>query len=327
MPARVVHAILVDSNAVSGEQLRRDLWGHAVLSVTAVVRSVGEALAAIGEGRADVALVDTGVAALASRVPVVAIIAATGDDAAALDALAAGAIDVWVRSDDTEDLAWRACAAATADLSRVTVPSASRPTGGSAAGTVLAIGGGTGSTPALVTVLAGLPADAAAVVATSLPAAVVRAWVADVDHYTAARLAVARDGDRVEPGRLLVAPGDQHLMLRSTHDGGWAVAVKDGPTVHHRRPSLDVLFRSVASAGPAGAAALLGGVGSDGLAGLLAVRRAGGRTVCESPETAVCADRPAHALQCGAAEGAASADRVASLLVHLTAGVPTNRAA
>ena len=327
MPARVVRAILVDSNAVRGEQLRRELWGHAVLSVVGVVRTVGDALAAVSDGGADVALVDAGVAALAARVPVVAITSGAQDDTAGLSALAAGAIDVWAWSDDTDDLAWRACAAATADVTRRCEPTTSWPAETSAAGSVLAIGGGTGSTASLVTVLAGLPADAAAVVATPLPAGLVPAWVADVDRYTAVRLAVARDGERLTPGRALVAPGDQHLMLRPVPGGGWSVAVRDGPTVHHHRPSLDVLFRSVASAGPMAAAALLGGAGPDGIAGLMVVRRAGGRTTTESAETAVCAERPGHAVQCGAAEVAATADRLAALMVHLSTGVPRNRAA
>ena len=243
-------------------------------------------------------------------------------------ALAAGAVAVWARNGSVDDLGWRAVAAATARLDRQHLIQPAWPAVDSGGGSLFAIGGGTGSLPALATVVAGLPADAAGVLVTPLPQAVVPAWADQAGRDCAVRLSVAGDGDQVTPGWILVAPGDRHLTVRPATDGGWTVSVKDGPPVHHHRPSIDVLFRSVAAAaGHHAAAACLGGVGPDGVAGLLAVRHAGGRTVVESPETAVCPDRPGRAFAAGAAEASAAADRVAALLVHLSSELSTPRAA
>ncbi len=327
MSAKVVRAVVVEAHPVAAEQLRRDLWGHPVLSVVAVVRS------ADGVSDADVALVAAdlpgAVATLAVRLPVVAM---TTDGPTGAIALDAGAVDLWARGGDgggdVADLAWRAVAAAAADVRRLGRGCPTPLPAGYADGCVLAIAAGAGSAGSLATVLAGLPPDAAAVVATPLPPGVAQAWLDRVDTQASARPAVARDGDRVVPGRVLVAAADRHLLLRPAADGGWAVAVLAGPRVNHHRPSLDVLLNSVAAtAGPRAVVAVLGGVGPDGLAGLTAVRRAGGRTVVESPDTAVCPGLTAAALRSGAAEVAAPAERLAAALLDLAGGRWSNRAA
>jgi two-component system chemotaxis response regulator CheB len=334
MSARVIRAILVDGNAVAAEQLRRDLWGHPVLTLAGVVPSAEQVTATAAEHRADVILLDArhaaDVAKLAPHLPLVAIVPADDEGGAeGMAALEAGAVAVWARSGNVDDLGWRSVAAATAHLDRQRLIQPAWPATESGEGMLFAIGGGTGSMPAMAAVLAGLPEDAAGVVVTPLPAPVVAAWADRVGRETVVRLSVAGDGDQVTPGWMLVAPGDRHLLVRPGVDGGWIVNVKDGPAVHHHRPSLDVLFRSAAAAGGHRvAAACLGGVGPDGVAGLLAVRHAGGRTVAESPDTAVCGDRPHRAFVAGAVEGSTTADRIAALLVHLSAGgVPSNRAA
>ncbi len=333
MSARVIRAILVDANALVAEQLRRDLWGHPVLLVAGVVSSPDQVTATVVEHRADVILLDArhaaDVAKLAPHLPLVALVPADDEGGEeGMAALAAGAVAVWSRNGNVDDLGWRAVAAATARVERQRLIQPAWPAVESAEGVLFAIGGGTGSMPALAAVLAGLPADAAGVVVTPLPESVVPAWADHMSRDCAVQLSVAGDGDRIAPGWMLVAPGDHHLLVRPSPDGGWTVNVKDGPAVHHHRPSLDVLFRSVAAAaGPRAAAACLGGVGPDGVAGLLAIRHAGGRTVVESTETAVCADRTSRAFAAGAAEASASADRVAALLVHLSTEMPTHRVA
>ena len=253
MSARVIRAILVDANAVMAEQLRRDLWGHPVLLIAGVVSSSEQVTATAVEHRADVILLDArhaaDVARLAPHLPLVAVVPADDEGGEeGMAALAAGAVAVWARNGSVDDLGWRAVAAATARLDRQHLIQPAWPAVDSGGGSLFAIGGGTGSLPALATVVAGLPADAAGVLVTPLPASVVPAWADHVGRDCAVRLSVAGDGDQVTPGWILVAPGDRHLTVRPATDGGWTVSVKDGPAVHHHRPSIDVLFRSVAAA-------------------------------------------------------------------------------
>ena len=112
----------------------------------------------------------------------------------------------------------------------------------------------------------------------------------------------ARDGDRVQPGRVLIAPGNRHLRLRRS-GAGYVVEVADGPLVSRHRPSVDVLFRSVAEvAGPRAVGAILTGMGADGAQGLLEMRRAGARTIAQDEATCVVFGMPKEAIARGAAQ-------------------------
>ena len=189
------------------------------------------------------------------------------------------------------------------------------------------LGAGVGGTASLATVLAGLPADAAAVVVTALPAAAVGPWVDRVRRHAAGRVAVATGIHRVTPGVVWVAPGNRHLTVQRVAGGGVAVVARDGPTVSGHKPSLDVTLSSASDCGPVVVAAVLGGGGTDGVAGLHDVLEAGGRTAAESLETAACGELPATARQVGAAEVDAPAGEMASVLVRLAGGRRSNRAA
>ncbi len=112
----------------------------------------------------------------------------------------------------------------------------------------------------------------------------------------------AEDGDLVGPGRALVAPGDYHMLLRNT-GGRYSVNVKTGPRVCYQRPSVDVLFSSVAeAAGNRAIGVLLTGMGADGAQGLLKIRHAGGRTIAQDEATCVVFGMPREAILLGAAE-------------------------
>jgi two-component system chemotaxis response regulator CheB len=111
----------------------------------------------------------------------------------------------------------------------------------------------------------------------------------------------AEDGDTLRPGRALVAPGDLHMLLRKSADG-YRVAVKTGPRVCYQRPSVDVMFSSVAeSAGAHAVGVLLTGMGSDGAQGLLKMRQAGARTIAQDESTCVVFGMPREAIRAGAA--------------------------
>jgi len=112
----------------------------------------------------------------------------------------------------------------------------------------------------------------------------------------------AEDGDTLVPGRVLVAPGDLHMVLRKNGDG-YRVAVKTGPRVCYQRPSVDVMFTSVAeSAGARAVGVLLTGMGSDGAQGLLKMRQAGARTIAQDESSCVVFGMPKEAIRAGAAD-------------------------
>ena len=133
----------------------------------------------------------------------------------------------------------------------------------------------------------------------------------------------ARDGDTLTPGLALVAPGDLHMILRRTGNR-YLVNIKSGPRVCYQRPSVDVLFSSVAdAAGPLAAAAILTGMGADGAQGLLKMRQTGAYTIAQDESTCVIFGMPNEAIHLGAAENVLPLDRIAPAL--LAASVDTQQ--
>lgn len=168
---------------------------------------------------------------------------------------------------------------------------------------VIAIGASTGGTEAIRTVLAGLPKDCPGVViAQHIPAVFSRSFANRLNDLCTIRVREAQDGDSLEPGLALIAPGSFHMLLRRTASG-YRVEIKDGPLVCYQRPAVDVLFHSVAdAAGPYATAALLTGMGSDGVHGLLALKKAGCRTIAQNEETCVVFGMPKEAIKAGAVD-------------------------
>jgi two-component system chemotaxis response regulator CheB len=187
---------------------------------------------------------------------------------------------------------------------RAAVPEASEPRPAPAAGQfdLVAIGASTGGPGAIVEVLRGLPAKF------QLPILIVlhinepfgTAFADWLDGQTARRVIPARDGMpvRAATGQAVVAPGNRHLVVR---DG--RMHLTNDPERHSCRPSVDVLFESVAAEyGPSAAACLLTGMGRDGALGLLRVREAGGITIAQDESTSVVYGMPREAAILGAAQ-------------------------
>jgi len=120
----------------------------------------------------------------------------------------------------------------------------------------------------------------------------------------------AEDGDEVSTGRVLIAPGNRHMLLQRIGQG-YRIAIKDGPHVSRHRPSVDVLFRSAAQhAGANALGIIMTGMGDDGARGLLEMRKAGSRTLAQDEESCVVFGMPKEAIDLGSAERIVKLSRV-----------------
>ncbi|MFG0253384.1 MAG: chemotaxis protein CheB, partial [Phycisphaerales bacterium JB038] len=118
------------------------------------------------------------------------------------------------------------------------------------------------------------------------------------------------------PGVALIAPGNNHMVLRRS-GAKYSVEIKGGPPVHYQRPAVDVLFHSVAKqAGANAVGAILTGMGADGAAGLLAMRQAGSITMAQDEASCVVFGMPKEAIRMGGAEKVVSLDQVAMTILR-----------
>ena len=182
---------------------------------------------------------------------------------------------------------------------------------------VIAIGSSTGGVQALTTLLPMLPADTPPVVIVQhMPEGFTAAFARRLDTLCEMRVREAADGDPLLPGTVLIAPGgDRHLQI--AQDGpGLRVRLVDGPPVCFSRPSVDVMFASLAAAwGPRISAAVLTGMGSDGAEGLCRIRAVGGRTFAQDEASSQIYGMPARAWERGGAEDMVPLDQMAGRLL------------
>ncbi|MGC4115303.1 MAG: chemotaxis response regulator protein-glutamate methylesterase [Myxococcales bacterium] len=182
---------------------------------------------------------------------------------------------------------------------------------------LVALGASTGGTVAIESILEAMPADAPAIlVVQHMPPVFTESFAQRLDRLSAMAVREARDGDRVERGLALVAPGGKHLLVRRGPQG-FVVRVKEGPLVSGHRPSVDVLFRSVAQeVGRGAVGALLTGMGADGARGLLELRQSGATTFAQDEESSVVFGMPKVAIELGAADHVVGLDRMAAALLN-----------
>jgi two-component system chemotaxis response regulator CheB len=252
----------------------------------------------------------------------------------AVEALRAGAVDVVGKpsSGDTAGLRTELVAkirhAAQAKVRQITAPLAPAPTSAKApvapkpvgpvsAGKLIAIGASTGGPQALEAVLTALPAEAPAVVIVQhMPPGFTQTFADRLDTMCAIRVREAADGDALRPGTALIAPGGYHLIVRG-HPGDYQAQVREGPLVSQHRPSVDVLFRSVAkAAGSRAVGVLMTGMGRDGARGLLEIREARGFTIAQDEATSVVYGMPREAVEIGAAMRIEPLERIATAALY-----------
>ncbi len=167
-------------------------------------------------------------------------------------------------------------------------PSSSLQPGRAGADPVIAIGASTGGPDALAEVLAALPVDTpAGVIVQHMPKAFTAAFANRLNGICHLEVKEAVQGDLLKRGRFLIAPGDQHMAVQVRGEN-LQIKLIDGPLVSRHRPSVDVLFRSVAQAAGANAiGVILTGMGNDGAAGLLEMRQAGATALVQDAATSV----------------------------------------
>lgn len=177
---------------------------------------------------------------------------------------------------------------------------------------LLAIGASTGGTEALARILERLPENTPpTVIVQHMPPVFTRQLAARLDGLSAMTVREAVNGEALTTGLALLAPGDQHLMLRR-QGAMYRVELRDGPKVSGHKPSVDVLFRSVAEAAKADAVGvILTGMGADGAQGLLQMRQAGAETIGQDEGSCVVYGMPREAALLGAVGTVVPLDRIA----------------
>ena len=168
---------------------------------------------------------------------------------------------------------------------------------------VVAVGASTGGTEALRNFLGPMPPDCPGIVIVQhMPEQFTSAFARRLAQLCRIEVKEAAHGDRVLRGRALIAPGNRHLQVQRS-GGHYRVEVLDGARVSGHRPSVDVLFHSVArAAGPNAVGVLLTGMGDDGAAGLLAMRQAGAVTLAQDEASSVVFGMPRAAIERGAVD-------------------------
>ena len=187
---------------------------------------------------------------------------------------------------------------------------------------VIAIGTSTGGTQALESVLTQLPKTAPGIVVVQhMPEAFTAAFASRLDGICEVTVKEAKDNDRVMPGIVLIAPGGMHLLLRRS-GAQYRVEVKDGPLVTRHKPSVNVLFRSVASAaGKNAIGIIMTGMGDDGAKGLKELHETGALTVGQDEASCVVYGMPKEAFKLGGVDGEVSL----SVIPELIATMPSRK--
>jgi len=181
---------------------------------------------------------------------------------------------------------------------------------------VIAIGASTGGTEAIRYLLQGMPEGIPGIVVVQhMPEGFTRVFSENLNKDCRIEVKEAENGDMVRKGRALVAPGNRHMLLHRDRNG-YFVEVVEGPLVSRHRPSVDVLFRSVAQvAGANATGVILTGMGEDGAQGLLEMREAGASTVAQNEETCVVYGMPKSAVQKNAVQRVLPLPAIAGALI------------
>jgi len=348
----MIKVLIVDDSAVVRKILSGELSKHRDIEVVGTAVNPFVARDKIVKLRPDVITLDIemprmdGLTFLSKLMkhfpmPVVVVSSLTPENSeTALKALDLGAVEVFCKpgsaystKDISRDLARAVRAAASA---RVEPFSEKKPQAAKKAQIgpikfktthkIVAIGASTGGTRAIETVLSGLPVTTpGTVIAQHMPEAFTAGFAQRLNEICQMEVREARDNDHVIPGVALVAPGIRHMVLRRS-GGSYLVKIKNGPLVHYQRPSVDVLFRSVAkSAGKNAVGAILTGMGADGAKGLLEMKENGAYTIAQDEATCVVFGMPREAIEMGAVDKVVPLPNISATVIQALQKTGTGR--
>ncbi len=184
---------------------------------------------------------------------------------------------------------------------------------------IIAIGASAGGTEAIADVLRHLPPDMPGIVVTQhIPGPFSRSFAARVNSYSQLEVSEAKDGDKISRGHVYIAPGDKHLEIK--RDGqNFICKLNDGPLVNRHKPSVDVMFLSLAeSVGPNAIGILMTGMGRDGAAGLEAMKKTGAVTLVQDEKSSVVWGMPSEAIKRGVVDEVVSLQSMSGRLIELS---------
>jgi two-component system chemotaxis response regulator CheB len=182
---------------------------------------------------------------------------------------------------------------------------------------IIAIGSSTGGTRALEVVLSQLPGNLpGTVVVQHMPPVFTKSFAERLNSICQVTVKEAEDGDHIQPGTVLIAPGNYHMLVVK-NGARYYTRIKQGPPVHHQRPSVDVLFNSVASSvGINAMGVILTGMGADGAKGLLNMKEKGSYTIGQDEATSVVYGMPREAYKIGAVTDQLPLDRIPEGIIN-----------
>lgn len=248
----------------------------------------------------------------------------------ALEAIDAGAVEVMCKpgaaytvGDMSTELIGKIKAAAKADLSKNRPAGNGKPAAPVAALTrttnkVVAIGASTGGTQALQRILTRLPPNAPGIIIVQhMPEYFTRSFADRLNDLSAIEVAEAVNGDSVVPGKVLICPGNYHMLLQRS-GARYFVQVKDGPLVCRHRPSVEVLFNSVARvAGKNAVGVMLTGMGGDGAQAMLEMKKAGAVNIAQNEASCVVFGMPKEAIKLNAVDHVIHLDMIIDKMLAL----------
>lgn len=343
----VLKVLIVDDSAVMRQVLSARLNSCPDIEVIAVAADPLFAIEKMKKVWPDVIVLDvemprmdgiTFLKKIMAERPTPVVICSTLTEAGAettIQALSAGAVGAVAKpkaglkdylQDASEDLVNMVRAAGAAQLS--SVPAVSRPPVAAAnkkmasavnTGTrLIAIGTSTGGTRALEAVLSVLPETAPGIVVVQhMPEKFTAAFASRLNSICQVEVKEAQTGDQVVSGRVLIAPGGRHMQLKRRGED-YYVEIIDGPPVNRHRPSVDVLFRSVAqTAGKHALGVIMTGMGDDGARGLREMHEAGAYTIAQDEESCVVFGMPKAAIKLGAVADIMPLESIPQAIVSL----------
>ena len=191
---------------------------------------------------------------------------------------------------------------------------------------VVAIGTSTGGTQALETVLTRLPATCLGIVIVQhMPEKFTAMFAERLNGLCQIEVREARNGDRIIPGLALIAPGGKHMMLKRS-GAQYVVEVADGPVVNRHKPSVDVLFRSVAKfAGANALGIIMTGMGDDGARGMKEMHDTGARTIAQDEASCVVFGMPKEAIKLDAVDQIISLDQIPQAIIGFSKAGASSR--